>query len=247
MMPSKIVMPSPEVIFYKKGEKRTSELVPKGQVVGAGVYGKVYEYRDQSHLVVKRSGYDLLKEHRVGLSLDHPCIVKMGSLFVKEYPQGETKSRMVMTKIIGNTGEKYLLGKAELLSIGELCKVMLQAKECCLYLLEKKVAWSDLNLGNIFITEEGKNLVLCDLGLWTQASNDSRWLETLFFGSVQLADHLLYTAFCKIKRDERITVLFSSIASEIPLDHFDICFLTMIYTVEYTNKWRPKDYESYLA
>ncbi len=69
-----------------------------------------------------------------------------------------------MDKIVGTKCSGYYQGNVDKLSLEEVCKTLQQAKECCLYLFEKRVAWSDLNKGNIFITTAGKNLMLCDLG-----------------------------------------------------------------------------------
>jgi hypothetical protein len=73
------------VISYNKGEAKSSHFAPIGKMIGFGLQGRVYEYQNQSHLAVKKSSDGLSREHDVGTSLNHPNIVKMGRLFIKEY------------------------------------------------------------------------------------------------------------------------------------------------------------------
>src|SRR5262249_14873938 len=138
------------------------------QLLGKGAMGKgVYVYEDDPNVAVKKShpsqrqsfGRDIYKkEYEMGKRMDHPVLAKTYDMKSKE-KNGMIKHKLMIEKIEGVNIYKSHLTKEQAIKLIE------DAKSCCLYLLQQRIIWKDVNDGNIFITPEG-HLKICDFGLW---------------------------------------------------------------------------------
>lgn len=197
-------------IVYAKGEKKTRDLIPtKKELIGKGVHGEVHEHRENHSLVVKKSLEDLTSEYEIGTSLDHPNLVKIHQIYVKNYgiktKYSKTIYKMVMDKIEGLT-VKFYYEKNQKIDNKTFCKLILEAKDCCHYLFHKKCAWNDLNRGNVFITAGTSKLRICDFGFWTNIDDSKERTLQLLMGSIQIVEKIVSISSLrgKIDRENRI-------------------------------------------
>lgn len=201
----------PQHVEYTKGVKRTHDLIPTVKdSIGGGAAGTVFIHGDKAHLVVKKCtissrvgktmerafvlGQPVIaapeREFAIGSQLNHPHLVKMRDLYLKKYPEGQRVYKLVMDKIEGDMISEYYSKEKEL-SDELVKKLLLQARDCCLYLFDQKVRWADLNTGNIFVTKEKKDLMLCDYGHWYTEENPLERTLYLMLGSMEIVQRIL--------------------------------------------------------
>lgn len=223
----------PQIIHYNKGQKKTSSLIPtENYPIGKGGYGTVYEHKYNENLVVKKSEQDLTNEFFMGFRLNHPTLVKSNELYVKHYKNGSSKYKMVMNKIDGKELTQYFRGYYQL-SMEETKQAFEQAKNCCLYLYDKKIAWGDVNNGNIFFTNTNRNLQICDFGAWSKIEDSDERVMQLFLGAAEIAGWLIKSSFIRedgIDSEKEAKVQF-------PVKYFNTQPIKQILSIiDYTKK-----------
>lgn len=186
----------PQPIEYKKGDIKTRDIVPtEKEILGEGAYGKVYVHLNNKQLVVKKSHVNIAKEYKIGLELDHPCLVKPHYLFIKKYSNGTSKYQMVMEKIDGcsiRTLDKH----EKKLTCEQILMILIQAKGCCIYLYNQNVVWGDVNRGNIFLTNDNR-LMICDFGCWRIEREPINKATGLLGCTMNIIDLLIYYSLFK--------------------------------------------------
>ncbi len=187
---------APKPVVYKKWEIRTRDIIPTEKIpLGEGSSGSVHQHRTNTDLVVKKS-YDKLEleqEYEIGYRLDHPNLVKMHQLHIKEPETGESKKyKLTMDKIDGKTLWS-LRENQQQISPKVAVELVLQAKNCCLYLLDQQVSWEDLNPDNIFMTTKGNRLVLIDFAYWHKFPDLRTGAMELLLGSMAIAREIVTT------------------------------------------------------
>lgn len=192
-------------IKYEKFKQKTWSFVPTDKRMFArGLSGKIYNHRYLEDCVIKKSFDNLENEYNIGIQVDHPNIVNIKKLFIKNNNQ-TTRYKLLMEKIEGQTFQN-LYENSDILSLDIINKLLLQAQNCCLYLFDKEIAWTDINFGNIFLTKT-KDLKLCDLGLWSIEKDFKIRAQKLFLGSLEITGHLIKNLLLKIdsKNEEFVT------------------------------------------
>lgn len=186
-------------LVHKKGEDPEGRVhKDKGQpALGKGAYGEVVHVRGVNNQVMKKAlpvdnPEGLKGEYAIGARLDHPNLVKIHALQIKEYEGGEAKHKLVMDKIEGKPLDHYRLG-SEKLSQTQFLRLMDQAKECCTYLYDQNVYWGDVNNGNIFVEGEtnAPTLRLCDYGNWREERDIDKKAKGLLLGAMELTGWLV--------------------------------------------------------
>lgn len=172
-------------IVYTQGITKTKDIIPaKKERLGKGHSSQVFEHRYNESLVIKKSGHSLEKEYEIGLFLDHPHLVKMRRLYLKQYPT-KTKYKLVIDKIHGQTISRYYRGSKKL-SNEIVNKLFSQVLDCCLYLFKQKVGWADVNDGNIYVLDKENNLMLADFDKWRVIEDSKLRAWQLLLGSMEI-------------------------------------------------------------
>ncbi len=150
---------------YRKGEIKTSELIPtdRNQVLGSGLFGKVIVHKTNPHLVVKKSGCSLRTEYALGKMMDHPNLVKSIELFEKIEQDGSIYYKLVMNRIQGKPISEYFPIDQKL-PHQKIKTLLIQAFSVCLYVFKKNIFWADLSPQNVYVDENG--LLIGDFGFW---------------------------------------------------------------------------------
>lgn len=177
-----------QIMTYVKGAIKTRELIPTQKMaLGRGKFAKVYEHREISSLVVKKSKIAMEKEFEIGTQLCHPNLVKVHQLYIKETPEGNIY-KLVMDKIPGKTLSCYYY-QSEKLSFEVARQLISQAQDCCLYLFKQKVSWNDLNDGNLFAishpSQDEWNLMITDFGAWSIMDDSPKRALYLLLGAME--------------------------------------------------------------
>jgi serine/threonine protein kinase len=162
----------PKITEYKKGETKTSDLVPTTKVLlGRGAFGDVFIHRNNPDLVVKKTRTSQISDFTIAKRLDHPNIVKIHQLFVKCYPQGPKKYKLVMDRIYG---EHLCKSYGAKLPPETILGLMRQAKDCCLYLYDQGIHWADMHGENTYYDKIAQKLIVADFGFWSQTATPER-------------------------------------------------------------------------
>lgn len=197
----------PKPIEYKKGERKTQDIVPTAEKLGEGASGRVYIHAEDNTLAVKKSQWNIEKEYGIGLTLDHPFLVKHHQLFIKKDPSGKMKYLMVMDRIAGHSIQT-IRNEGKKISYLQLLSLLPQFKECCLYLYNQNIVWDDVNNGNIFITEDN-HLKICDFGRWSRENDPIQKTTSLLIRAKNIVGLLLsYSSFRKAQNADEKKQLF---------------------------------------
>ncbi len=173
------------VIVYKKG--KTKAVIPTGEEIGKGKAGVVKQHGKHSSIVVKKSEEDMRHEHQIGSQLDHPNFAKVHKLYIK---QGQkVKYKLEMEKVKGKTLTDFYRSKN--LPKEQVKDIVQQAKDSCLYLFDKKIAWEDMNSDNIFIVPNDREpnkpkLKFIDYGFWKKEDDAKKRALQLVIGSMEI-------------------------------------------------------------
>jgi serine/threonine protein kinase len=155
------------ITTYTKGETKTRDLIPTDkQCLGQGAFGEVFGHGKNPELVVKKSSVSMVHDFEIASAIDHPNVVKVHNLFIKQYPNGKTKYKLVMDKI--NAPQLYRCQQINLPS-KTILQLMKQAKDCCLYLFDHNILWQDVHGGNTYYDSKKKQLIVADFGLWKKS------------------------------------------------------------------------------
>ena len=157
---------SKNLIYYTKGKQTTKELEISTQKpsLGKGCIGEVFPHKlNPMHLVVKKSKASLVNEFEIGSHLDHPNIVKVRALYIKQSSNNNPlKYKLVMDRIYGKQlKELYKTG----LDNASVHSLLTQAQSACIYLFTQKVKWGDVNGENAYVSEKNQ-LTVADFGQW---------------------------------------------------------------------------------
>jgi serine/threonine protein kinase len=206
-------------IIYYKDEKRTRDLIPaQKEWIGRGSSSKVYLLRDCSSKVVKKiwptsafkisTSYGVMNEFNLGVRLSHRHLVKYHLLFIKKNTHMERKVgdlyKLVMDKIEGKILRDF---QRSPISNETVVKLLSQAQNCCLYLYGQKVAWADVNPGNIYILQDNKELMLADFEFWATIENRKERALQLLLGSMELVGNMIKSSSRK-DDDKKYLILF---------------------------------------
>lgn len=185
-----------EPIRYQKEANGAPHIVPKnkGKLLGQGCWSKVYEHRDKPELAIKviPSAF----EYNKGAMLNHPVLAKSKELFIKEYPDNRPdKYKLVMEKVVGKKITSFQ-DSDDTIPKETAIKLIEQAKECCTYLFQSGVYWSDVNDGNIIIENETENLRLIDFGYWGIQDSSEERVKRLLLGAMELTTWIVGNSAC---------------------------------------------------
>ncbi len=166
-----------EIITYVKGEEKTrSKEIQTHEQLGKGGAGTVFSCVAKTDCVIKKSNFDLTYESQVGSLLDHRNLVRVYTLYIKQYPE-RLLYKLLMEKVEGkslkdirsiqvsNPSEKKITNE-------QLLDLTIQLKDCLLYLYQSKIIPVDTNLGNIMITHDNI-LKLLDFDYWRVETNNT--------------------------------------------------------------------------
>jgi serine/threonine protein kinase len=209
----------PLVIIYKKGERKTRDLIPTvkeedGGLLGKGSFGKVYIHRKNPKLVVKKSQSDLCEEFEFG-QLCHSCLTKASQLFIKLYPDGGKKFKMVMERIEGTSIWAVLCSNAPRLSPVTINQLLQDMKETIVYLFCKKIAWDDVRSDHMYVTPNG-HLKICDMGLWYKEQNTLNRTEKLFYIALDMIKLILESSNYSFTKEEVKLIMQTSDLFSLP-------------------------------
>jgi len=170
----------PEVQTYEKGEKKaevaTGQKKGDGKLLGAGNYGEAWTAKADSKKVIKKplsndsaTKEELVKEAKIGMHLNHPCLMKVHGIWEKKYSDPAMNKMKLeiefckgkpLAQINVNSGpaEGYKRGLKE-------------AGNCLLYLFEQGVQWGDLSENNVII-DSNYNFKFIDFGRYQIQHDD---------------------------------------------------------------------------
>ena len=158
------------VIEYMKGEKSTREMgiSTKGaEFLGRGGFGTVTCIHSRSDMVLKK-GVCLVHEWEVANHIGrHPNLVHVEALYRKSYPGNlkEAKHKLCMKKIEGKTLE-IQSKDGVVINLSQFSCLVEQIRSLCMTLFAQKVAWGDVQEGNVMLNLKENKLVFFDLGFW---------------------------------------------------------------------------------
>lgn len=142
------------------GKIPTISKLVSDEEIGKGVSGTIVSYKKDHSFVIKPL-FEAQNEFLIGYQLNHPNINKIYALITSK---DKKPYALVMDRVEG----VLLESKAFKLTTKELCNLVLQIKECCLYLFEQHIAPYDLNPRNVFILND-KNFKLIDFDAWEKS------------------------------------------------------------------------------
>lgn len=173
--------------------------------LGKGEFGKVYDLGER---VVKQSDNCVLKlglrqEHTVGLKIQGlPHTVSMGTLYVgrseedKEEEDAIEEHYLLMEKAAGSPLTQIYKGTNKL-NLEETSLLIRELKELSLELLQRQVAWGDVNDGNLLIEENRRNFTLIDYGGWSIQEEPRKCAKSLLIGSLEIVGWVLKSSFLR--------------------------------------------------
>lgn len=191
--------PSPREVTecrrYMKGITKTYTLVPaQKRELGRGATSKVHIHATHPEWVVKKAiGVSLADEYAFGVRLRHPMLVAQHGYFVKDFPNGATKDKIVMDRIEGQTINNFY-NTGGTLDNDTLGRFILAVADCARYLFEEGVIWGDLNHGNIFITPDKKMVKVIDYERWVTEENRAYRATGLMLGAITILKRLMSVA-----------------------------------------------------
>lgn len=181
----------PEITEYLKGQTKTGNLVPTAKPkIGSGAFGDVFIHRNNPALVVKKTTNSQIRDFEIASQLDHPNIVKVHQLFIKTYPFGKKKYKLVMDKIQGQHLAKFFGAN---LPPKTILSLMNQAKNCCLYLCDKGIHWGDMHEENTYFDPKTGKLTVADFGFWSQNQTPAKMAAINVSEAKRLLSNILET------------------------------------------------------
>lgn len=230
-----------EPIKYKKGETRTQELIPTGDIIGEGWGSKVALFaKDPERYVVKKSIWPLENEYWIGRSLNHKNIVKPRGLFIKEIPLTDERIAKLMSDKKWSRERSYdslikdqALGKPLCLYKMVMDRVfgktldtyfggnldssivkslLTEAKDSCLYLFDQKIKLQAIHGENAMICNRSHELMIIDLGHWKVDEDPASRGFDLLRGVQRLMFNIISTSsLYHVGRDSNLTQFNSSV------------------------------------
>lgn len=184
-----------QVVEYQQGS--TKNVVPsvKGTkgILGWGWHGVVRVSKHNPNVAIKKtlsscSPDALTHEFKIGSMLDHSHIVKVGNLYKKVDSKGRIMRQKLELERVYSQSVYQIKQSGNLLPEQTLITLLNQAKECSLYLFDKKVVWNDLHAGNLMIDKNGLKFI--DLGKWHQVEDPQKRASELLINAEGLINVL---------------------------------------------------------
>ena len=182
--------------YQKKSQHKTDQTKKTPKVfLGKGLYGSVTVDKDDTGIAVKKSEKNISRDFLIGAQLDHPNIVKMKGLYIKEQNPTEDggtykilKYKVFMEKLEGKTF--YRIGEEGFLDQNGISKLLEETKSIMIHLFEKKISWLDIHSNNILLTPD-KSLKICDLGSWKEETSNIELTKHLLVGAMEVVPTII--------------------------------------------------------
>lgn len=209
---------APIQYYQTKSVNKTDQTKKTPKVfLGKGLYGSVTVDKDDPGVAVKKSKDNISRDFLIGTQLDHPNIVKMKGLYIKEQnpeegPYKILKYKVLMERLEGNTFYRIDEG----LDQNEIMKLLEEAKSIMLHLFEKKISWVDIHSNNILLTPD-KSLKICDLGPWKEETNNVDLTKHLLVGAMEVVATIIGVSTKYKKAHEKLENLRRELTSQMPV------------------------------
>ena len=177
----------PEIQTYHQGKQkpeilRTGAKAGDGMRLGKGKFGEVWKTKSDEAKAIKKiripKRQALIQEAKIGMHLNHPCLMKIYNLWEKKYSNGESKFKLEIEFCKGNTLEN--LSKSQKTAPASAYYPGLKkAGECLLYLHAQGIHWGDMHEDNVLINDQC-NFKFIDFGAYTIQPDARVCVEKLF-------------------------------------------------------------------